>query len=307
MWNTPEGPLTLRGSFAQLIRGAIAELVDGLGQDDSDASFHETGVAMFDNLSRSARLALLARVGGALLRDETPPPAKLAVNDATVAAIFGELTKLIVPDAVELDAEWRRLLIDAHRQVGSERVLTLEDQDAETWIEAVEMLRDGILEDLDYLLDDTANRLPETSTTFRQLADIPEDYFAEPAPEPNDEEVSEIVAELCELAGTIEGDHVPIWMHDRRQSMVSPRRRAEVQPGAWVEHVRGDVVLQGRLIVGTSQLAIFRVERVVPVARPASRRKQHKQWRQGDHVSAPWQELCVRPRPSNDVLAQTGS
>lgn len=293
--------MTLTGPFAQLIRGAIAELVENLDEhDDEDA--YETGVQMFDELGRNARLSLVARVASALLRDETPPPAKRAVNDATVAAIFSDITNVVISYDAELEDEWRRLVIASLCQIGSEQVPTLNAHNSDAWLEALVRLRDYILEDSDYLLEQTADRPPDVSRRFKELADIPQDYFAEPAPEPSDEELKQILADLCELAGTIEVDYLPTWMHRQTQLSEPQDRTTEVRQGTWVEQNLGNVVLQGRIVAGTSQLAIFRLERTVPIKRQGRRRKQYKEWQQGEHVSAPWSSLRIMPAPHESLL-----
>jgi hypothetical protein len=81
MWWTPDGERVLRGREAALFREALGVLTD-LVRDDEKGDLCQFGMSVFDGLQRSQKLAVLAEVGTALLREETPPLALTAVRDS---------------------------------------------------------------------------------------------------------------------------------------------------------------------------------------------------------------------------------
>ena len=110
MWPTSEGDRTLQGSEAVLLATAIdtllGPLVDYLGGDDETdqaggAAVLQTGVAVFDTLPITQRIAALHHAAEHLLSDTPLPGESLsAADDATVAAIYSE-----VRDQVEIEID----------------------------------------------------------------------------------------------------------------------------------------------------------------------------------------------------------
>ncbi|MEX2310229.1 MAG: hypothetical protein WD738_21860, partial [Pirellulales bacterium] len=101
MWRTPLGNRTLVGAEAELIRESVANMAEMLREEaDGLADEWPCGVNLFDELSWQQRLALLARVAGALLKPDVPAPKLSAVNEAAVAAIFAQIHRNLI---IELD------------------------------------------------------------------------------------------------------------------------------------------------------------------------------------------------------------
>ena len=92
MWHTPNGDRKLTGAEAQAVRASIGFMIDTLECEGKElAEPWMFDIPVFDNLSWQQRIALLARVGGSLLQDESPPPELTAVNEAAVGAIYENL------------------------------------------------------------------------------------------------------------------------------------------------------------------------------------------------------------------------
>ena len=110
MWHTSRGDRTLVGAEGLLVGHAIETLIDSLMMHfdvemDEESSFQcESGIAVFDSLSTSQRLALLHDVARHLL---TPTESALplsATAEAAVAAVFIEIR-----DQVAIEIEFQNI------------------------------------------------------------------------------------------------------------------------------------------------------------------------------------------------------
>jgi hypothetical protein len=72
MWWTPDGERILQGAEAGLFREALGMVVDMVREDNE--SLLQLGAPPFDNLQPNQKLAVLAQVGSALLRENEPMP-----------------------------------------------------------------------------------------------------------------------------------------------------------------------------------------------------------------------------------------
>ncbi len=87
MWRTPIGTRTLVGKEGQLIRSALAFMVDQLPLEDEIVELNDvwpSEVRMFDRLTLPQKYACLGDVAEALLNKERPSPELSAVREATV-------------------------------------------------------------------------------------------------------------------------------------------------------------------------------------------------------------------------------
>lgn len=228
MWPTSEGDRTLRGSEAVLLATAIdtllGPLVDYLGNDDecdqeSAAAVLQTGVAVFDALPISQRIAALHHAAQYLLSDKPFPGDGLsAADDATVAAIYSEIRDQVeieidlcndplgsqlggdsagVANDVRLPNDppllsWRRLVhraccdvLDAEGPWAEghslEELGKLPIDEWELWIDC---LASAILWDRDFEFADTfLDADPDAARRRRAALGISEDYFVRPAPD----------------------------------------------------------------------------------------------------------------------------
>ena len=206
MWWTPDGERVLRGREATLFREALGVLADSV-RDDEKGDLGQFGISAFDSLQRSQKLAVLAEVGTALLREEGPAPTLTAAREATVAVVY-ELVRDMVqleiddPQAVGVRPTWRKLVLGACRQRrGDDDSLPSQDcDDCEEWDLLIQCLADGVLWDDDWKGEEVhLDADPKTSRALKKLFGIDKDYYVDVPPDPSDAELEEIINTLHEL------------------------------------------------------------------------------------------------------------
>jgi hypothetical protein len=104
MWWTSEDERVLTGAEWDLFRLGLSTLWDDVEMSDEDEEPGTTGVAVFDNLRKPERLALLAQVAMGLHDEGEPCPDLTALLEGTVAAVFAQLRYLIAIE-IETDAD----------------------------------------------------------------------------------------------------------------------------------------------------------------------------------------------------------
>jgi hypothetical protein len=205
MWWTPDGERILRGREARLFREALGVLAD-LVRDDEKGDLCQFGISAFDSLQRSQKLAVMAEVGTALLREEGPAPTLTAVREATVAAVYelaGDMVQLEIddPQAAGGRPTWRELVLDACRERRVDDKLPSRDcADLEEWDLLIQCLADNVLWDDDW--KDVEGHLdadPETSRAAKKALGIDGDYYVDVPPDPSDEELEKIISTLHKL------------------------------------------------------------------------------------------------------------
>src|ERR1017187_2533771 len=142
MWWTSEDERVLTGAEWDLFRLGLSTLWDDVEMSDDDEEPGTTGVAVFDNLRKPERLALLAQVARGLHDEGEPCPDLTALMEGTVAAVFAQLRYLIVIE-IETEAERvgpsspredraarpRHLVLAAVREANPNRELPLAESD----------------------------------------------------------------------------------------------------------------------------------------------------------------------------------
>lgn len=217
MWHTSRGDRTLQGDEATLVREAIDTMVDVLSlhidDDLAGGLICESGIAVFDQLTPSQRIALLHDAATHLLTDVEDAPRLSAPLEATVAAIFKEVRDHV---AIEVDFPqsteharwverpgWRHLVASAfHTVTISEgdfeylEDLPLEASgDMHQWDCVIDYLADAILWDRDFDFSGAFLDMdPEILRERRQSLGIDEDYFTRIPPDPRPAEVAELVS-----------------------------------------------------------------------------------------------------------------
>src|SRR4051794_4489220 len=100
MWHTAAGDRTLLGAEAALLRESLGHVV---GMIERDADIDESwpfDIPVFDSLSWQQKIALLAHVTTALLREDVPMPELTAVSEAAVAVLFENVAQCV---QIEID------------------------------------------------------------------------------------------------------------------------------------------------------------------------------------------------------------
>jgi len=217
MWHTSRGDRTLQGDEATLVREAIDTMVDVLSlhidDDPAGGVICESGIAVFDQLTPSQRIALLHNAATHLLTDMGDAPRLSAPLEATVAAIFKDVRDHVAievgfPQSTEHARwverpGWRHLVASAFHSVTisegdfeSLEELPLEaSSDLQQWERVIDYLADAVLWDRDFEFSGTFLDMdPEILRERRQILGIDEDYFTQIAPDPRPAEVAELVS-----------------------------------------------------------------------------------------------------------------
>lgn len=207
MWHTPNGIRALQANEAALVRASMWHIWDMLEEEADNLADHcEFGIPLFDKMSWQQQLVMLAAVGQALLRDDIPPPELTAVNEATVGALYENISQCVNfevdaddPEVTEGDATyWRQLLCDAAEIAGERQPPRGPDEllpnadcpDMAEWDILIETLQSSVLWDSDWLEEDLFLDVdPETSRLRKEKLGVSEGYYTAIPPDPTRPEV----------------------------------------------------------------------------------------------------------------------
>ncbi len=204
MWWTPDGERILQGAEGRLFREALGMIVD-MVRDDNEGLW-QFAAPPFDKLQPNQKLAVLAQVGSALLREDQPMPRLTAALEAAVGAVY-DAVRLLVEMEIDQTPEWREspswreLVLAACREQGIDELLDPASEDIDEWGMLISCLTDAVLWDEDWrdsesLLDAD----PKAGRAVKELLGIDEDYYVAVPPDPTDEEMKGVWATLCGLA-----------------------------------------------------------------------------------------------------------
>ena len=206
MWWTPDGERVLHGREAALFRESLGVLTDFV-HDDEQGDLCQFGISIFDDLQRSQKLAMLAEIGTALLREETPSPALTAVREATVAVVYEMIRDVVQleiddPQAAGGSPAWRELVLGACRDGQlADDLPSPDSEDRDEWDFLIQCLADRILWDADWNGEGAhLDADPKTSRAMKKLFGIDKDYYVDVPPDPSDAELEEIISTLYALA-----------------------------------------------------------------------------------------------------------
>ncbi|MFC1596689.1 hypothetical protein ACFL5Q_01970 [Planctomycetota bacterium] len=196
----------MRGREATLFREALGVLTDFV-RDDEKGDLCQFGISAFDSLQRSQRLAVLAEVGTALLREEAPAPTLTAVREATVAVVYElvrDMMQLEIDDSQAAGGRptWRELVLGACRQrsVEEDSLPSQDCDDLEEWDLLIQCLADGVLWDDDWKGEEVhLDADPKASRAMKKLFGIDKDYYVDVPPDPSEAELEKIIHTLREL------------------------------------------------------------------------------------------------------------
>ena len=207
-WRTEIGERTLKGAEATLFRESLGNVVDMVEAElAGDSDLWEFGIPVFDQLGAHAKLALLAEVGWALLRDTDACPKLTAINEAAVAILFANIEHSLhfevdaQKDGFEDSQFWRPLVLAAYYQMGDTNDLPAPDcTDTEDWELLVDVLSQRILWDDDFNdADRFLDAPPDEAESLRDRFGIDDDYYRAIPPDPSEIELPGIRAKLKEL------------------------------------------------------------------------------------------------------------
>ena len=108
MWWTSDGERVLRDAEWALVREGLSCLWDEVEAAEEEDGPGSTGMAVFDELPKCERLALLATAAKGLTDENEPCPQLTALTEGTVAAIFAH-----VRYHIEVEIELREGALDS--------------------------------------------------------------------------------------------------------------------------------------------------------------------------------------------------
>jgi len=183
MWPTTDGMRIFDGVEADLIRGVTGMMIDQLvaeGRQETQQQLYQ--IESFDCWDWQQRLWLLEQVVVPLLT-ELPVVEITALHEATIEAIFAEVTVLIEleldsPDAPLPNATWRESVY----VVAQGRLTMLEIPDQETdlggWTRLLDRLRESLFGPLNYVMVEPFRDGSYQRTQWvLQQRGLPEDFF----------------------------------------------------------------------------------------------------------------------------------
>ena len=218
MWWTSAGERVLRGAEWDLFREGLSCLWDEVEVAEEEDGPGTTGIAVFDELPKAERLALLATVAKGLTDEDEPCPVLTALTEGTVAAIFAhiryhiEVEIELEEEAIASGSSWRGrsrplrdMVLAAADQVGIERGSLHAESGGDAlaeWSDLLDELRDRILwDDRDYHAGDTFLDLdPAVGNALKEQLGIEDDYYSAAPVDPTPAGLEEIRASLAGFA-----------------------------------------------------------------------------------------------------------
>ncbi len=216
-WSTNLGDRTLVGAEAELFRYAVSEMVE-IVEDELGGciGIGHWGVNLFEELEPEARLAMLAEVTEALLRKTPACPRLTSLNEATVAAVFahiGRMVQLEIESADDMEDPYiyRARILAAEREFDDAEDIDDERPDMrctdwDRWEQLVENAADRILWDRDYECVGLMDLSPDVAATVHDTLSISNDYYRAVPPNPDEDDLEAIRATLAELCAPPGGD-----------------------------------------------------------------------------------------------------
>ena len=197
MWHTERGDRVLRGAEAKVFAEGLLDLVESQLSADSD---FRSGIPVFDTLTYPQKIAVLQQVAEALFREAAPMPELTAVLEGAAGAVIQSVRLLVegeVQGVTGGDRSLRMLVNTACRDLGVEQVPNPSSASIDEWAFCVDCLHDAILWDSDYLIEDTFVDLPpEEAEALKKDMGVADEYFLSVAPEPKEDQVAALLADL---------------------------------------------------------------------------------------------------------------
>ena len=203
MYDTPAGVRVLQGPERRLFATSLGMIADLLWSDDLAVD-----IAVFDDLQRNQKIAVLHTIAHALLCDETPAPDLTAVIEGAVASVFEHARSMVIQE-IELPPDeeyfnddlptWRELILAAARELELEEFPHHKSRDQDTWNFLIECLEATVLWDNDFEAENRLDAPPEQSHPLKSLLGIPDSYYVAVPWDPSDEEAEKLLEELKQL------------------------------------------------------------------------------------------------------------
>jgi len=227
MYDTALGIRVLYGAEARLFAGAVWSLIDQLrdfvsASDEQDFE-HCVGIPVLDALTAAQVIVLADRVSAYLLDSRIEAPTRTAVLDATIAAIFQQVSsdvqveidlEFTSTEAEEGDTSIRAQVAEALEQTSDPQNSFLGTPDPEcavmeTWLEVIQRLCDRVLPDANWQLESIVlDSDPSRNAAMKGSMGIHNDYFIDIVP---DASVEDAATAWCNMMERISGWRPELW------------------------------------------------------------------------------------------------
>ena len=231
MWNTTLGCRVLKDAEARFVCDAAHRLIDEIrvwmpeeGEVGEVGEKMEIGISLFDRMTPEQQIVMIDRVIGFLIDPTLASPPRTALLDATVAAMYAcayndiehEIdTQQTTSTTEDGDTDGRQTIVEALLETKTAfdgPAMAYPDPEcvvAETWDLAIDCLRDRVLADEDWQMDDqTLDLPPKKSKELKELCGIDRGYFTDVPPEVTRADARNAWANLIER---ITGERPPLW------------------------------------------------------------------------------------------------
>lgn len=202
MWRTEQGERVLESPEAKLFSFSLLDILGNVISDEDE--IFETEVGLFDRLTVGQKVSALSIVANGLLSKDVACVKLTAVLEATVAVVYDYIKRNLTLecDEPESSTQWRTLVVKAieFEVVGVPH--NFDEVDLDEWCDEVDSLRDGVLWDEDYKLEENiADQSPDDSKRMKKNAGIHPDYFTDVIDDIKDDEIETTCKALNELCG----------------------------------------------------------------------------------------------------------
>jgi len=218
MYDTDLGIRVLLGGEARLFAGAAWELTDQtrdyIPPSESFPNNHPVEFPILQPLTAEQLIVLIERVTACLLDPTIEAPQRTALLDATIAAVFQQVTWSVQAEidwqsmetqAEEVDTSMRAQVAAAARDVydpGEEEIDPPDPECAvmETWGLVIGRLYGSVLADTDWQFGSVMlDTDPEESHALKEIMGVDRGYFTDIAPEATVEDAAMAWCDLIEL------------------------------------------------------------------------------------------------------------
>ena len=211
-WNVEGDSRTVTGLEAHMIRQSSSQLTETIRAYLEIGEPLNSGVPLFEAMSWQQQMVMVERVLKLLVDPTVHAEGSSALLDSTVAALYVELYRNI---EIESDTErlaeergwdfgeppvrdWRRLVLQVLDEIDYEGERPrIDNTDRDDWVLPIQILKDRVLADEDYLMESLALDLPpETSFTLKDAMGIKKDYFIDIPPDVTTEQAEQARVEI---------------------------------------------------------------------------------------------------------------
>jgi hypothetical protein len=211
MWILDGEDRVLTNEEWDCIRIGLESLRDYIQDDpDGEFGFAMTGVQVFDRLTATQKLAILADTCEAMTSENVAAPKLTAVNESTVAALLQSFWNQLV---IELDMcegiddhpflECRRALLTAFEDEDDPDTLALmpeeHETDSEMWHDLFSLFESRFLVDTDYEMAALLDAPIEKAEELKAIMGIDDEYFVSIAPDPTERQMHKVNQKLAKL------------------------------------------------------------------------------------------------------------